>query len=168
MPLRLSYKKINKSPGSRFILTVVDGEGESQASYTLSWFSVPVALQYGHRGPPGPHRSDAVKHRIESGYTVFNRPSPGSGPGGFNFFKTTRTHRGAKQYQLSPGHHLSSSGMNHISTVRPPGDTITNRHEACPHWSYGDSWLSLCVSQRKAVVAPTLADRTTVCNGGSR
>ena len=27
---------------------------------------------------PGPHRSDAGKHRIESGYTFLNRNSPGS------------------------------------------------------------------------------------------
>ena len=41
-----------------------------KASFTLSRFSVPVALRCGHRGPPGPHRSDAGKHRVESGYTV--------------------------------------------------------------------------------------------------
>ena len=34
---------------------------------------------------PGPHRSDAGKDRIESGYTVFNLRSPGSGPGSFKF-----------------------------------------------------------------------------------
>jgi len=136
-----------------------------EASFTVSRFSVPVALRWGHRGPPGPHRSDAGKHRIESGYTVLNRRSPRSGPGGFNFFKQpglTGTHRGAKQRWLSPGHHRSSFSMNRISTVRPPGDTVANRHELCPRWSYGDSRLSQCASRRRAGVAPTLAGRTTI------
>ena len=56
----------------------------SKASFTLSWFSVSASC--GHRGPSGSHRSDAGKHRIESGYTVLNRRSPESGPGGFNLF----------------------------------------------------------------------------------
>jgi len=51
----------------------------------MSRFSVPAALRCGHQGPPGPHRSDADKHRIESGYTVLNRRLPGSDPGGFIF-----------------------------------------------------------------------------------
>jgi len=66
-----------------------------QASFTLSRFSVQSSLQCGHRGPPGPHRSDADKHRIESGYTVMNRRSPGRSPGGFKKFKRTGTHRDA-------------------------------------------------------------------------
>jgi len=32
--------------------------------------------------------------------------------------------RGAKQRQLIPGHHHSSSGMIRISTVRPSGETV--------------------------------------------
>jgi len=32
--------------------------------------------------------------------------------------------RGAKQRQLIPGHHHSSSGMIRLSTVRPPGETV--------------------------------------------
>ena len=64
----------------------------------------------------------------------------------FQFFKTTRTHRVAKQ-RLFPGHHRSSSGMNHISTVRPSGKTVANRHELCPRWRYGDSRLGHGVSQ---------------------
>ena len=122
-----------------------------KASFTLSRFSVPVALRSRHRGPPGPHRSDASKHSIESGYTVLNRRLTGSGPGDFIFLKQpglTGTQRGAKQRRLSPGHHLSSSGMNRISTVKPPGDTVANRHELCLWWSYGVSRLS------------------TVCHGG--
>ena len=39
----------------------------------------------------------------------------------------TGTHRGAKQRRLSPGHLRSSSGINRISTVRLPGDTVPNR-----------------------------------------
>jgi len=76
----------------------------------------------------------AGKHRFKSGYTVLNQCSPGSGPGGFIFFKTTVTHRAAKQRRLIPGHRRSSSGINRISTVRPPGKTIVNRHELCPRW----------------------------------
>jgi len=38
-----------------------------------------------HRGPPGSHRSYAGEQRIELGYTVLNRRSPGIGPGGFIF-----------------------------------------------------------------------------------
>ena len=140
----------------------------AKASFTLSRISVPVALRCGHQGPPGPHRSDAGEHRFESGYTVLNRRSPGNGPGCFNIFKTTGAHRGAKQRRLSPGHHRNSSDMNRISTVRPPGDTVANRHELCPWRGYGDSRLSHGVSRRRAGVAPTLAGRTTVCNGGSR
>ena len=46
------------------------------------------SLRWGHRCVTGPHRSDAGKHHIESGYTVLNRRSPGCGPGGFKTFKT--------------------------------------------------------------------------------
>ena len=66
----------------------------------------------------------------------------------------TWTHRAAKQRRLIPGHHRNSSGMNRISTVRPPDDTVANRHELCPRWRAG--------------VAPTLAGRTTVWHGSSR
>jgi len=38
------------------------------------------------------------KHRIESGYTVLNRCSPGSGSGGF--LQTSVAHRAAKQRRL--------------------------------------------------------------------
>jgi len=83
---------------------------------------------------PEPHRSGAGKHRIESGYTVFNRCSLASGPGRFIFLKTTVTHWAAKQHRLIPGHHRSSSGINRISTVRPPGKPVANRHELFPRW----------------------------------
>jgi len=113
-----------------------------KASFTPSRFS-------------GPHRSDAGKHRIESGYTVLNRRSPGSDPGGFNIFKTAGAHQdapGCETTPVSPGHHRTSSGMNRISTVKPPGDTVANRHELCPRWSYGDSRLSHGVSRRRVEV----------------
>jgi len=35
----------------------------------------------------------------------------------------TGTHRATKQRQFILGHHRISSGMNRISTVRPPGET---------------------------------------------
>ena len=66
-----------------------------KALFTLSHFSVSEALRCRLRGPLGPHRSDAGRHRIESGYTVLNRRSPGSGPGDFKSFKTTGAHRDA-------------------------------------------------------------------------
>jgi len=86
----------------------------------------------------GPHRSDTRKHCIEAFTRKWTR--------WFQFFKTTRTHRVAKQ-RLFPGHHRSSSGMNHISTVRPSGKTVANRHKLCPWWRYGDSRLGHGVSQ---------------------
>jgi len=107
---------------------------------------------YHCQGPLWPHHSDAGKHRIKSGYTVLNRRSPGSGPGGFIFFKQlgfTGTHRAAKQRRLFPGHHRSSSGLNRIFTVRPPGETVANQHELCPRWRYGDSRLGHGVSRRR-------------------
>jgi len=112
---------------------------------------------------PGP----AGKHRIESGYTVLNRRSPGCGPDGLKN-KTTGAHRDAIQHRLIPVHRRSSSGMNRFSTVRPAGDTVANRHELCPRWRYGDSRLGHWVSRRRAGVVPVLADRTTVWPGGSR
>jgi len=63
-----------------------------KALFTLSQFLVSASLRCGHRGPPEPHRSDAGKHRIESGYTVLNRRSPRSGPGQPGL---TGTHRSA-------------------------------------------------------------------------
>ena len=113
-----------------------------KASFTLSRFLVQAC---GLRSQPGPHRGDAGKHRIESGYIALNRRSPGSGPGGFNFCKQPRltgTHRAAIQRRLIPGHHRSSSDMKRISTVRPPGETVANRHELCPRWRYFDSCRS--------------------------
>jgi len=74
----------------------------------------------------------------------------------------TATHRAARQRRLIPGHHRRSSGMNRISTVRPPGETVANQQELCPRWRYGDSQLGHGVSRRRAGVAPTLAGRTTV------
>jgi len=100
-----------------------------------------------------------------------NRLKPRSHCPGPNFLKQpglTGTHQGAKQRRLIPGHHHSSSGMNRISIVRPPGDTVANLHELCSRWSYDDSWLSHGVSQRRASIAQTLAGRTMVCNDGSR
>jgi len=46
----------------------------------------------------------------------------------------TGTHRAAKQRRLIPGHYRSSSGMNRISTVTPPGKTVANLHGLCPRW----------------------------------
>ena len=117
-------------------------------------------------GPTGPHRSDAGKHRIG-----IHRAEPtftGKWPGGFQIFKTTGTHRAAKQRRLIPGHHRSSSDMNRISTLRSPGETVANRHELRPRWRYGDFRLGHGVSQRRAVVTPTLAGRTTVWHCSSR
>ena len=57
---------------------------------------------------------------------------------------------------------------NSISTVRPPGETVANRHELCPQWRYGDCRLDYGISWRRAGVAPTLAGRTTVWHGSSR
>ena len=74
----------------------------NKASFTLSRISVPASLRCGHRGPPGPRRSDAGKNRIESGYTVLNRRSPGCGPGGFKIFKTSGTHRDASGRKTTP------------------------------------------------------------------
>jgi len=80
----------------------------------------------------------------------------------------TGTHRAAKQHRLIPGHHRSYSGLNRIFTVRPPGETVANRHELCPRWRYGDSRLGHGVSRKRAGVAPTLAGRTTDWCGSSR
>jgi len=113
----------------------------------LSLFSVPAALRCGHRGPPGPHRSDTSKHRIELGYTVLNRHSEVVPVVSFFF---TGTHRGAKQRRFFPRHHRSSSGLNRISTVRPPGDTVANRHEMCSWWRYGDSRFGNDVLRKRA------------------
>jgi len=102
---------------------------------------------------------------------VLNRRSPGSGPGGFIFFKQpglTGMHQAAKQRRLFAGHHCSSSGMNRISTVRRPGETVANRHELCPRWRYGDSRLGHGVSRRRAGVSPIHSGRTTVWQGSSR
>jgi len=86
--------------------TIID---QCKASFTLSRISFPASLRCGHRGPPGPRRSDAGKHRIESGYTVSNRRSPGCGPGGFKFFKTSGTHRAE-----------NNAGLFRGITVAPP------------------------------------------------
>jgi len=80
----------------------------------------------------------------------------------------TGTYRAVKQRRLIPGRHCSSYGMNRISTVRPPGETVANRHELCPRWRYGDSRLGHGVSRRRSGVAPTLAGQTTVWHGSSR
>ena len=117
-------------------VVVIDRSVYHKASFTLSRISVPVSLRGGHRGPPVPRRSDAAEHRIKSGYTVLNRRSPGCGPVGFKFFKTSGTHRAEKQRRLIPRHQRSSSGMNRISTVRPPGETVANRYELCTQWRY--------------------------------
>jgi len=122
-----------------------------KASFTLFRFSVPASLRCGQRGSPGPQCSDAGKHRIESGYTVLNRGSPGSGPGGFTFLKQpglSGIHRAAKQRRLIPGHHRSSSDMKRISTVSPSGGNYYTGMR-CVHG--GDT------------VTPGLA---TVCHGG--
>jgi len=88
------------------------------------------ASRFGQQGQSRPHRSNAGKHRIESGWTVLNRRLPESGPG-VVFFKSG-THRGAKQNRLFPGHHRSSYGMIRFSTVRPAGETVVK--PACLRW----------------------------------
>ena len=108
----------------------ISPEYKLKASFTLSRFSVPASLRCGHRCPPGPYRSDAGKHRIESGYTVLNRHSPGSCNGGFNYFKTTETHRDAPGYETAPaysGAPRSASGMNRIFTVKTFGRNRSKR-----------------------------------------
>jgi len=80
----------------------------------------------------------------------------------------TGTHWAAKQRWLIPGHHRSSSGINRISTVGPPGETVANRHELCPRWRYSDSRLGHGVSRKRAGVAPTLSGRTTVWHDSIR
>jgi len=80
----------------------------------------------------------------------------------------TGTHRDAKQSWLIPKHHRSSSGMNRISTVRTPGETVANRHELGLQLRCSDSRLSHDVPRRRAGVAPTRAGRTTVWHGSSR
>jgi len=127
-----------------------------------------VAKATNSSGPTGTSRSDASKHRIESGHTVLNRLSPGCDPSGFKIFKTSGTHQAATQCHLIPGHHHSSSGMNCIPTVRPPCETIANWHLLCPRWRYGDSQLGHGVSRRRACVARTLAGRAMVWHGSSR
>jgi len=79
--------------------------------------------------------------------SVLNRRSPGCGPGGFNFFSTAGTHWAAKQHRLIPGHHCSSSGMNRISSVRPLGETVSNRNKLCQRWRYSDSRLEHGVTE---------------------
>ena len=99
------------------------------------------------------------------------RVEPAFTGNGFNNLKQpglTGTHRGAIQRRLIPEHHRSSSGMNRISTVRPQGDTIANRHELCPRWRYGDSRLSHGVSRRRAGKAPVELRFVTVAAGECR
>ena len=136
-------KKIVHPPIKVCRMDVIKQYGNLKPRSHCPGFSPAVATV----GTPGQHRSDTCKHRIVKGYTVLNWRSPGSGPGGFNFFKTTGTHRAAKQRRLVLGHHCSSSGINLISTVRPPGETVANRHEL---WWYGDSRLGHGVSRRRA------------------
>jgi len=124
-----------------------------KASFTLSRISVPASLRCGHRGPPGPR----VHRDVAPVVLKFLKP-----PG------LTGTYRAAKQRRLIPGRHRSSSGTNRISTVRPPGETVANRHELCPRWRYGDSRLGHGVLRRRSSVAPTLAGQTTVWHGSSR
>jgi len=120
-------------------------------------------------GPTGAHRDHTVATPAS---TALNRDTPcWTGvhrevvPVVSNFLKQPKKN---KKRRPIPGHHRSSSGINRISTVRPPGDTVANRHELCLRWRYGDSRLSHGVSRRRANIAPVLAGRTTVCNGGSR
>jgi len=114
------------------------------ASFTLSWISGPASLRCGHRGPPGPYRSVPAS-------TALNRDTPcwtgvhrDVAPVVSTFLKPpcfTGTHRAVKQRRLIPGHQRSSSGMNRISTVRPPDETIANRHELCPRCTVQIRWL---------------------------
>jgi len=65
---------------------------------TVSDFSPGVDTVWTHRdhtvATPGPHRSDAGKHRIESG----------CGPGGVKNFKTTGTHRDVLGCETTPAY----------------------------------------------------------------
>jgi len=88
-----------------------------KASFTLSWFSVPASLRC------GPHWIGI--HRVKPAF-IGKWPTMNSKtlkqPG------LTGTQRAAKQCRLIPGHHRSSCGINRISAVRPPGETVANRH----------------------------------------
>jgi len=117
----------------------------SKASFTRILVLAP--LRWGHRGQPGPHHSDAGKQRIESGYTVLNC-SPGCGRGGFKNVKTSGTHPGRTGLRNNTGLFQSITGMKSISTVRPQGETVANRHELCPRWRYRESQLGHGVTEK--------------------
>ena len=87
----------------------------------------------------GAHRdhtvATAASTALNQDTPVLNRRSQGCGSGGFKKIKPpelTGTPRAAKQHRLILRHHRSSSGMNRISTVRPPVETVANRHELIP------------------------------------
>jgi hypothetical protein len=49
----------------------------------------------------------------------------------------TGSETNAGLFRGDPGHYRSSSGMIRLGTVRPPGETVVNRHGLCPMWRYG-------------------------------
>jgi len=136
--------------------------------HTASDFSSGVATVWTHRDHTVATPASTALNRDKLCWTVVHRDvapvvSTILKPPGL-----TGTHWAAKQHRLIPGHHRSSSGMNRISTVRPPGETVANWHELCPRWRYSDSRLGHGVSQKRAGVAPTLAGRTTVWHDSIR
>jgi len=102
----------------------------------------------------GPHRSDNGKHHIGSGYTVLNRRSPESVPGGFkNWNHRDSPGRTGLQNNAGLFHLRSSSGMNSISSVRPPRHTVAppGLHRECTvanrsitGTDLGGAWITFC------------------------
>ena len=104
--------------------------------HTVSVFSPGVATVW----TPGPTGTTPLRrrqaphwigiHRVESVFT-------GKWHLWFQFFLKTVTDRDAQSCEKNmffPGYHRSSSGMKRISTVRPQGKTVANRHELCSQW----------------------------------
>jgi len=78
--------------------------------------------------------------------------SPGVATVWFHFFKPpglTGMHWAAKQHRLIPGHYRSSSGMNRISTVRPPCETVANRIESTVEIQWLPAWPRRVTEQSK-------------------
>jgi len=107
--------------------------------HTVSDFSPGVATVWTHRDHTVATPASTALNRDKSCWAGVHRDvapvvSKNLKPPGL-----TGTHWAAKQHRLIPGHHRSSSGINRISTVKPPGETVANRHELCPRWRYSDS-----------------------------
>jgi hypothetical protein len=71
-------------------------------------------------------------------------------------------------FREDPGHHRSSSGMIRLAIVKPPGETVVNRHGLCPRWRYGvfPVWPRFVTEESRR--SPTRAGRTTVWHCSSR